>query len=161
MWTSLYYPIPPTEKLLMFPVSYMSVQICRDNYTYVCISVSIYVYMCVLVVQSCLTLWDPMDCACQAPLSMEFSRQEYWSGLPCPSSGDITSPGVKPKSPALQADSLTSEPPGKPIYVNYIFIFPSPFPSLPFIQMITFHLSHSGFFFFSHLTVDFKDLINI
>lgn len=56
MRTSLYYPVPPTENLLMFLVSYMSVQICRDNYTYVCISVSIYVYTCVLVVQSCPTL---------------------------------------------------------------------------------------------------------
>ena len=45
---------------------------------------------------------------------MGFSRQEYWSGLPCPSSGDFPDPGIKPRSPALQADALTSEPPGKP-----------------------------------------------
>ena len=50
---------------------------------------------------------------CQAPLSMEFSRQEYWSGLPFPSPGDLPDPGVEPTSPALQADSLSSEPPGK------------------------------------------------
>ena len=43
-----------------------------------------------------------------------FSRQEYWSGLPCPPPGDLPSPGIKPRSPALQADSLPSEPPGKP-----------------------------------------------
>ena len=49
----------------------------------------------------------------QAPLSMKFSRQEYWSGLPCPSPGDLPDPGIKPKSPTLQADSLPSEPPGE------------------------------------------------
>ena len=52
----------------------------------------------------------------QAPLSMEFSRQEYWSGLPCPSPRDLPDPGIKPGSPTLQADSLPSEPPGKPKY---------------------------------------------
>ena len=48
----------------------------------------------------------------QAPLSMGFSRQEYWSGLPFPSPGDLPNPGIEPRSPALQADALTSEPPG-------------------------------------------------
>ena len=72
------------------------------------------------VPQSCPTLCDPVDCslpgssAYQAPLSMGFSRQEYWSGLPFPSPGDLPNPGLKPGSPALQADALTSEPPGKP-----------------------------------------------
>ena len=51
----------------------------------------------------------------QAPLSLEFSRQEYWSGLPFPSPGDRPDPGTEPGSPALQADSLPSEPPGKPL----------------------------------------------
>ena len=50
----------------------------------------------------------------QAPLSMEFSRQEYWSGLPFPSPGDLPDPGIEPRSLALQADSLLYEPPGKP-----------------------------------------------
>ena len=45
---------------------------------------------------------------------MEFSRQEYWSGLPFPSPGDLPDPGIEPGSPALEADALTSEPPGKP-----------------------------------------------
>ena len=58
----------------------------------------------VLVAQLCLTLCDPMDC--QAPLSMGFSRQEYWSGLPFPSPGDLPNSGIEPGSPALQADSL-------------------------------------------------------
>ena len=59
--------------------------------------------------QSRLTLCDPMDVACQAPLLMGFSRKEYWSGLPCPSPGDLPDPGTEPVSPvapALQADSL-------------------------------------------------------
>ena len=50
----------------------------------------------------------------QAPLSIEFSRQEYWSGLPFPSPGDLPNLGTELGSPALQADSLPSEPPGKP-----------------------------------------------
>ena len=49
--------------------------------------------------------------ACQAPLSKEFSRQEYWSGLPFHSPGDLPNPGIEPRSPAWQADSLLSEPP--------------------------------------------------
>ena len=52
--------------------------------------------------------------ALQAPLSMGFSRQEYWSGLPFPSPGDLPDPGIEPRSSALEADALTSEPPGKP-----------------------------------------------
>ena len=57
----------------------------------------------------------PQTAAHQAPLSMRFSRQEYWSGLPFPSPGDISNPGIKPGSPALQADSLLTELQGKPI----------------------------------------------
>ena len=56
----------------------------------------------------------PWTVAYQAPLSIEFSRQEYWSGLPFPSPGDLPDPAIKPGSPALQADALPSEPPGKP-----------------------------------------------
>ena len=52
--------------------------------------------------------------ACQAPLSMEFSRQEYWRGLPFPPPGDLPDPGIEPRFLALKADSLLSEPPGKP-----------------------------------------------
>ena len=57
----------------------------------------------------------PWTVAHQAPPSMGFSRQEYWSGLPFPSPGDLPDPGIEPRSPALQADALTSEPPGKGI----------------------------------------------
>ena len=56
----------------------------------------------------------PWTTARQAPLSMGFSRQEYWRGLPCPPPGDLPHPGIKPRSPALQENSLPSEPPGKP-----------------------------------------------
>ena len=58
------------------------------------------------------TLWTV---AHQAPSFMGFSRQEHWSGLPFPSPGDLPDPGIEPRSPALQADILTSEPPGKPL----------------------------------------------
>ena len=57
---------------------------------------------------------DPMDCSCLAPLSVGFSRQEYWSGLPFPSPGDLPDLGTEPKSPALQADSLPTELRRKP-----------------------------------------------
>ena len=55
----------------------------------------------------------PWTGARQAPLSMGFPRQEYWSGLPFPSPGDLPDPGMEPESPELQADSLPSEPAGK------------------------------------------------
>ena len=69
------------------------------------------------VPQSCLTLCDPMD-AHRGPLSMGFSRQEYWSGLPFPSPRDLPDPGIEPRSPTLQADALTSELPGKPLVIR-------------------------------------------
>ena len=61
------------------------------------------------VAQSCPTLCDPWTVARQAPLSMGFSRQEYWSALPFPSPGDLPDPGIKTRSPALQADSLPTK----------------------------------------------------
>ena len=69
----------------------------------------------VLVTQSYLfaTSWTVVH---QVPLSMKFSRQENWSWLPCPSPGDLPDPGIEPRSPALQAEALTSEPPGKPLH---------------------------------------------
>ena len=62
-----------------------------------------------LVAKSCPTLAIPWTVACQAPLSMGFSRQEYWSGLPFPSPGDLPNPGIKLRSLALQKDSLPTE----------------------------------------------------
>ena len=66
-----------------------------------------------LVAKSCLTLATLWTVAHQAPLSMGFSREEYWSGLPFPSPGDFPDPGIEPGSLALQADSLPTELPGK------------------------------------------------
>ena len=64
---------------------------------------------------SCVQLFvTPWTVAHQALPSMGFSRQEYWSGLPFPSPRDLSNPGIEPMSPTLQADALTSEPPGKP-----------------------------------------------
>ena len=82
---------------------------------------------CVL---SCPTLCDPCGLlARQIPLSMGFSRQEYWSGLPFPSPGDLLDPGIEPRYPALQADALTSKPPGKLWVIHWVL--PS---ELPFSQ---------------------------
>ena len=67
-----------------------------------------------LVAKLCLTLVTSWTVACQVPLSMAFSRQEYWSGLPFPSPGDLPNPGIEPGSPALQADSSPTELLGKP-----------------------------------------------
>jgi len=81
--------------------------------------------MCVLVTQSCLTLCDPVDCrtvVCQAPLSVGFSRDEYWSGLPCPPPEALPGPGIKLKSLALQVNSLLTEPPGKQDFILDLFL---------------------------------------
>ena len=64
------------------------------------------------VAHSCPTLCDPVDYNPPGS-SVGFSRQDYWSGLPFPSPGDLPDPGIEPRSPALQAHALTSEPPGK------------------------------------------------
>ena len=64
---------------------------------------------------SCVRLFaTPWTVTCQAPQSMGFSRQKYWSGLPFPSLGDLPDPGIEPRSPTLQAEALPSEPPGNP-----------------------------------------------
>ena len=67
-----------------------------------------------LVVRLYMTLETPWTGAHQVPLSVEFPRQEYWNRLPFPSPKDLPGPGIKPRSPALQADYLPSELPGKP-----------------------------------------------
>ena len=70
----------------------------------------VWMYLSLRLVQLFVTPWTV---AHQGPLSMEFSRQEYWSRLPFPSPGDLPNPGIEPASPALQADSLPYELPGK------------------------------------------------
>ena len=80
--------------------------------------IHIYVYTSCLVTQLCPLFATSQTVVFQAPLSMGFSRQEYWSGLPFPSPGDLLNPGIKHGSPALQVNSLPSEPPGKALYVH-------------------------------------------
>ena len=74
------------------------------------------------VAKSCPTLVTPWTVAHQAPLSIEFSRQEYWSRLPLPSPGDLSYPGIEPGSPALQADFLPTELRGKPLLKHYLVL---------------------------------------
>ena len=73
--------------------------------------------MKVLVAQLCLALCNPMTIAHKAPLSMEFSRQEYWSGFPSP--GDLPDLGTELRSPSLQADFLLPEAPGKAYFEHF------------------------------------------
>ena len=77
-------------------------------------------YCYCLVAKSYLTLGISWTVARQAPLSVEFFRQEYWSGLPFPSSDDLPEPGIEPTSPAayaLAGEFFTTEPPGKPRFL--------------------------------------------
>ena len=106
----------------------------------------------------------------QASPSMGFSRQEYWSGLPVPSPGDLPDPGIEPRSPALQADTLTSEPPGKPKIVKGLPFIRENF-SRSFLQQLPaptqthtpFQVStverKSPYYFFSMLAVGTKKVI--
>ena len=68
----------------------------------------------VLVAQSCPTLCDPIDCGLQGSYVDGILQQKYWSELPFPTLGCLPEPVIEPRSPALQADSLLTEPPGKP-----------------------------------------------
>ena len=84
------------------------------------------------VTQLCLTLCNPIDCvACCAPLSMGFSRQEYWSGLPFPSPGELPDSGTELRSPALQADTLPTELHGKPHSLSHVLLFATPWTIQP------------------------------
>ena len=78
--------------------------------------------------------------ASQAPPSMGFSRQEYWSGLPFPSPGDLPDSGIEPGSLALQADVLPSKPPGKQIII--ILIYLPPLPSFSILSVFSFYVSY-------------------
>ena len=91
---------------------------------YVCICVYVYMYGSDggLVTKSYLTLVTPWTIVRQAPLPMGFSRQEYWRGLPFPSPGNLPYPGIDPRSPALQAESLPTSYKGSPYIRVYIYI---------------------------------------
>ena len=80
-----------------------------------------YVYVCCMFSHIWIFM-TPWTIACKTPLSMEFSRQKYWHGLPFPSPGDLPDPGIKPTSlapPALAGRFFTTEPPGKPPFSFY------------------------------------------
>ena len=104
---------------------------------------------------------SPWTVAHQAPLSMGFSRQEYWSGLPFTSPGDLPNTGIEPRSPALQADTLTSVPPGKPyltqmenIYVDRllpILVFRDPKGIMSKRRHLSIHKVHKAVKLISHI----------
>ena len=107
---------------------------------------------------SCTQLFvNPWTVAHQAHQSMGFSRQEYWSGLPCPSLRDLPDPGIEPKSPALQMDSLPAEPQGKPkntevgslSLLQGIFLTQGLNPGLPHCRQILPQLSYQGSLYLS------------
>jgi len=81
-------------------------------------------YICYLFTSFLSDFVTLCSAASQAPLSMGFSRQQYWTGLLCPHPGDLPNPGIEPGSPASQKDSLPTEPPGNPMYVcTYVCIY--------------------------------------
>ena len=90
----------------------------------------------------------PWTVARQSPLSMGFSRQEYWSGLPFPSPGDLSNPRIEPGSPALQADTLCSEPPGNKVGCYFllqgIFLTQQSNPGLLHYRQFLYSLSHQA-----------------
>ena len=77
-------------------------------------SIRVCVSVCVRTLSHIRLFAIPCTVALQAPLSMGFPRQEYWSGLPFPSPGDLLDPGIEPESPVLASVFFTTEPPGKP-----------------------------------------------
>ena len=117
-WSGLPCPAPvgssrPSDWTLISCVS------CTGSWVlYHCVSVCVYVLNCFSCVQLFATLWTAVH---QAPLSMGFSRQESWSGLPCPPSGDLPNPGIKAASFNLFTTTTTSlllAPPGKPLFTT-------------------------------------------
>ena len=144
--TKLPTPQASTQLLLIKHIHTCSTLSRTNQHIYMCVCVYIYIYTlhehgqglniikpttiltlvcicdlcCVLSRYCCVPLCDPMACTRQAPLSMGFSRQEYWSGFPCPPAGEHPNSGIKPMSPAspaLLVDSLPPEPSGKPTFV--------------------------------------------
>ena len=95
---------------------------------------------------SCVRLVTLWTVTYQAPPSMGFSRQEYWSGLPFPSPGDLPDPGIEPGSPALQANTLTSEPPSFPFYCFPLFLGTDHWGRLSYLSLLFFGPLHSNGF---------------
>ena len=102
---------------------------------------------------SCVRLFvTPWTIACQVPLSMEFPRQEYWSGLPCPPPGDLPNPGMEPASLALAGSFFSTEPSGKPTYHEYLSVKDLYFP----IEVFPHKLLKICSFFFSDEFVSYN-----
>ena len=92
----------------------------------------VFCYRCMISHFSCVLLFvTPWTVACQAPLSMAFSRQEYWSGLPCPPPGDLLYPGIESKTPSLQVDSYHLSHKGSPRILEWVAYPYSRGPSWP------------------------------
>ena len=99
------------HSILSLPDVWKKISACRATHTHS------HVCTCLLNHFSCVRLSaTPLAIACQAPLFMQFSRQEYWSGLPGPSPWDLPNSGTEPVSPVLQGDSLPTELPGKSLH---------------------------------------------
>ena len=117
-----------------------------------------------LVTKLYLTLVTPWTIAHQAPLSMGFSRQEYWGGLPLPSPEHLPNPGIKPVSPAWQADSLPLSHLGSPLLsINLVFFFFFFLKAVVYFGLqdqwyvgFSFHLPHLYLAFFFNGTLNFR-----
>ena len=113
-------------------------------------------FVIVLFVCVCMCVWDlfshvrlfatPWTEAHQTPLSVEFFRQKYWSGLPFPFPRDLSDPGIEPGSPTLQADSLPSEPPEKPNHIVITIFFALSY-TIIFAILLQFFLFNHGYCF--------------
>ena len=112
-WKMVYLWLPARQITNTCNLAYTKLSVCPGITSIIKVPGNIKILVCVhvcSVIQSHLTLCNPVDCSPhQAPLSMEFSRHKYWSGLPFPPPGDLSNPGIKPASPmslVLQTDSL-------------------------------------------------------
>ena len=117
---SLFFPCPPLWPWVQLSSVVFFVCVCivmlKVNFSVATINFSPrWCHVCaVLSAVMSDSLWPPMDRSPQGFCPWGFSRQAYWSGLPCPPPGDLPNPGITPRSPALQSDSLLSEPPRNP-----------------------------------------------
>ena len=110
-----------TNILALFPTSTVCERMCVCIW-YVCVCVCVYIYIYIYIyiyahAWSCPTLCDPVHCGPPGSSSRRFMRQEYCSGLPFPSPGDLPHPGIELRSPALQADSLPLSHLGSPMHI--------------------------------------------
>ena len=105
-WRPFFFPLNNTDAKIFNKI--------LTNWIWYC-AVLFYVCMCVCVFSHVWLFGTPWTVACQVSLSMEFSRQKYWSGLPFPTPGNLPDPVIKSMFPALQADSLPLTPSGRPI----------------------------------------------